>query len=75
MTPVGGGAADITDQDGTWALLRLLDGHIASTGAPDKFRVTFTGGGGGAVFTLSASSVRNPFSLAALRTFRCPAKL
>lgn len=75
MTPVGGGAADITDQDGTWALLRLFDGHIASTGAPDKFRVTFAGAGGTAVFTLSASSVRNPFSLAALRTFRCPAKL
>ena len=31
--------------------------------------------GGSAVFDLAASSVRNPFTLAALRSFRCPAKL
>ena len=75
MTPTGGGAAAITDRDGPWALLRLLDGHIAGGPQPDKFRVTFTGAGGSAVFDLAASSVRNPFTLAALRSFRCPAKL
>ena len=31
--------------------------------------------GGTASFELNASSVRNPFTLAALRTFRCPPKL
>ncbi len=75
MTPTAGGAAAITEQNGPWALLRMLDGHIAGSGQPDKFRVSFAGGGGTAVFDLAASSVRNPFTLAALRSFRCPAKL
>jgi type VI secretion system protein ImpL len=75
MTPIAAGNATILQQDGPWALLRLMDGHIAGTAQPDKFRVTFTGGGGTAAFDLNASSVHNPFSLAALRSFRCPAKL
>ena len=29
----------------------------------------------GAEFELNANSVRNPFTLTALRAFRCPAKL
>ena len=75
MTPTVGGQATINDRDGPWALLRLLDGRIAGSGQPDKFKVTFTGGGGSAVFDLAATSVRNPFTLAALRSFRCPPKL
>ncbi len=75
MTPISGGNGAIMEADGPWALLRLLDGHIASSPLPDKFRVTFTGGGGAGVFDLTASSTRNPFTLAALRSFRCPAKL
>jgi type VI secretion system protein ImpL len=75
MTPTAGGQATINDRDGPWALLRLLDGRIAGTGQPDKFKVTFTGAGGTGVFDLSATSVRNPFSLTALRSFRCPPKL
>jgi type VI secretion system protein ImpL len=74
MTPTGGGNATIIERDGPWALLRLIDGRIAGGAQPDKFRVTFTGGGS-AVFELTASSVRNPFTLSALRSFRCPAKL
>jgi type VI secretion system protein ImpL len=75
MTPAAGGNAMVLEKDGPWALLRLLDGHIAGGSQPDKFRVSFTGGGGVAVFDLNASSVRNPFTLSALRSFRCPAKL
>ncbi len=75
MTPIGAGNATILQQDGPWALLRLMDGHITGTTQLDKFHVTFTGGGGAAAFDLNASSVHNPFSLAALRSFRCPAKL
>ena len=74
MTPTGGGNATILEHDGPWALLRAVDGRIAGGAQPDKFRVTFTGGGA-AVFELRASSVRNPFTLGALRSFRCPAKL
>ena len=74
MTPAAAGSsATIVEKDGPWALLRLLEGRIS--GQADKFRVKFQGGGGTAVFELAASSVRNPFTLTALRSFRCPAKL
>ncbi len=76
MTPASGGNADVRDYTGPWALLRMLDAaKITPTDQPDKFRIQFTGGGGTASFDLIASSVRNPFNLAALRSYRCPAKL
>jgi len=75
LTPTSGGSATVTENDGAWALLRLLDGRTAPSPQPDKFRVTFNGAGGAAVFELTANSVRNPFTLAALRSFRCPAAL
>ncbi len=74
LTPINGNAT-IIETDGPWALLRLVDGRIAGT-APDKFRVTFkTPASGSAVFVLTAGSVRNPFTLSALHTFHCLAKL
>lgn len=76
MTPAGGGAATIIEKDGAWSLLRMLDAaKITPSGQPDKFRLAFTGGGGVAMFELNATSVNNPFTMAALRSFRCPAKL
>ena len=76
LTPANGAAATVVERNGPWALLRLMDaGKVASSGQPDKFRVTFGGKDGNAVFDLNASSVRNPFTLTALRSFRCPAKL
>ncbi len=76
MTPASGGNAEVRDHTGPWALLRMLDAaKIAPTNQPDKFRIAFPGGGGTSTFDLIASSVRNPFNLAALRKFRCPAKL
>ncbi len=76
MTPASGGQGQITERDGPWALLRLLDAaRVVPSGQPDKFRATFTGAGGAATFELNASSVNNPFTLAALRSFRCPPKL
>ncbi len=76
MTPATGGQGQVTERDGPWALLRLLDAERTTpSGQPDKFRITFTGGGGTATFELNASSVNNPFTLAALRSFRCPPKL
>jgi len=74
-TPASG-AATVTEENGPWALLRLLDvAHIATTGQPDKFHVTFNTPAGNAVFELSAASVHNPFSMTALRAFRCPSQL
>ena len=76
MTPASGGNADVHDYTGPWALLRMLDAaRITPTNEPDKFRIQFTGGGGTSTMDLIASSVRNPFNLAALRSYRCPPKL
>ena len=76
MSPAAGGNEQVVEKDGPWALLHLLDvAHITPEGQPDKFRVTFTGAGGTATFELTASSVNNPFTLSALRAFRCPPKL
>jgi type VI secretion system protein ImpL len=66
----------VTEENGPWALLRLLDvAHVTPSGQPDKFRVTFSAPAGNAVFDLNAASVRNPFSMTALRAFRCPPQL
>ncbi len=76
MTPSGTGQATVTENSGPWALLHLLDAaHITPSGQPDKFHVIFTSPAGSAEFELNANSVRNPFTLTALRAFRCPAKL
>ena len=74
-TPASG-AATVVEENGPWALLRLLDtAQVVSAGQPDKFTLTFTAPAGKAVFTLNAASVRNPFSMTALRAFRCPPQL
>ncbi len=76
MTPTAGGNATVIEKDGPWALLRVLDAaKITPSGQPDKFRIAFSGGGGTATFELNANSVNNPFTMAALRSFRCPPKL
>ena len=78
MTPARrrAGARSI-ENNGPWSLLRLLDdAHVTPSGQPDKFHVTFPRAPPAtATFELNASSVRNPFTLAALRAFRCPANL
>jgi type VI secretion system protein ImpL len=76
MTPTAGGNATDIEKDGPWALLRILDAAtVTPSGQPDKFKIAFTGGGGTATFQLNANSVNNPFTLSALRSFRCPPKL
>jgi len=75
-TPANGGAATVIEQNGPWSLLRLLDAaHVAPSGQPDKFHLTFTTPAGSAVFDLNAASVRNPFTMTALRAFHCPPQL
>ena len=76
MTPASGGNASVIEKDGPWSLLRLLDVvKVIPSGQPDKFRLVFSSPAGNATFDLNASSVRNPFTLGALRAFRCPASL
>jgi type VI secretion system protein ImpL len=76
MTPAAGGNATMSQQDGPWALLRMLDTiRVIPSGQPDRFRLVFSSPSGNATFELNASSVRNPFTLDALRAFRCPPSL
>jgi type VI secretion system protein ImpL len=69
---------DGTDQkveaSGPWALFRLVDAaQIASRGAADKFGFSVGQTPDTQVrYELRAGSVTNPFSLEALRRFRCP---
>ncbi|MCF8002687.1 MAG: type VI secretion system membrane subunit TssM [Chromatiaceae bacterium] len=63
-------------EDGAWAWFRLLDrARLRATGQEELFRVTFSLAGLSARFDLRAASVRNPFQLDELRSFRCPERL
>ncbi len=76
ITPNTGGHETVIEKDGPWALLRLMDAaQVQPSGQPDRFRLVFASPEGQAAFELNASSVRNPFTMGALRSFRCPAKL
>jgi len=76
MTPASGGHETVLERDGAWSLLRLLDAaRVIPSGQPDSFKLQFSSPSGVATFALNASSVWNPFTLGALRSFRCPAKL
>jgi len=75
VNPPAGSTAGLV-QEGPWALLRLLDrAKVEPTNAPERIRATFDVDGRKAVFEVTASSVRNPFRLAELHEFRCPAGL
>jgi len=63
-------------RNGAWGWFRLLDrAQLSATGQEELYRVRFALGGMWAKFELRAASVRNPFHLAALRSFRCPERL
>jgi type VI secretion system protein ImpL len=63
------------EEHGAWSLFRLLDrGRLDALG-PDRFTLTFALDGRPVVLDLAASSVVNPFSLSALRSFRCPSRM
>jgi type VI secretion system protein ImpL len=76
ITPATG-KSTVVEKDGPWALLRMLDaGHLTPGGQPDKLHLSFgSPATGTAAFDLNASSVRNPFTMATLRSFKCPQKL
>lgn len=62
--------------EGPWALHRLFDGGRIEPGAsPEHFRVVLDVGGRKAAFEVRTSSVKNPFALAEMRQFACPAGL
>ncbi|KRR19673.1 hypothetical protein CQ13_33490 [Bradyrhizobium retamae] len=62
------------ERSGPWALFRLVDAsRPSSRGAPDRFTITIgRPDRPGVTYELRPESVSNPFSLGALRSFRCP---
>lgn len=71
VTPAGATAGQLIE--GPWALLRLFDARQIEPGrAPERFRSVFDFDGRKATFEITASSVRNPFTLRELGEFSCP---
>ncbi|MGY0576285.1 type VI secretion IcmF C-terminal domain-containing protein [Bradyrhizobium sp. RDM12] len=68
------GTEEKIERSGPWALFRLVDAsRPSSRGAPDRFTITIGGPDRPDVtYELRAESVRNPFSLSVLRSYRCP---
>ncbi len=68
------GTEEKVERSGPWALFRLIDAsRPSSRGAPDRFTITIGRPDRPDVtYELRPDSVSNPFSLGALRSFRCP---
>jgi type VI secretion system protein ImpL len=62
--------------EGQWALHRLFDQATILPGdSPERFRAVINVGGRKATFEVTAGSVKNPFRMQELGSFRCPAGL
>ena len=57
---------------GPWAMFRLFDLAQRKAASEDQFTASFRMGSRAASFDVRVGSVLNPFTLKALRTFRCP---
>ncbi len=66
------GRSSNLQKTGVWALFRLLDGASVSK-AGDALTVRFNVGGRDLQYQINVTSLPNPFTLTALRDFRCPA--
>jgi type VI secretion system protein ImpL len=76
ISPPAPSGRSAISEDGPWALNKLLDkADIQPTNLPERFTVKFQIEGRTATFELRASSVFNPFRLAALERFQCPDRL
>jgi type VI secretion system protein ImpL len=76
LTPPPTSAAGNLMFEGPWALFRMFDQlDIEPTSQPERFFVTFNVEGRKARFEVTANSVVNPFRLADLHAFSCPAQL
>ena len=75
-SPPGASGSSGLVTGGPWALFRMFDRtRIEPGNSPERFRATFTVDGRKAVFDITASSVRNPFTLRELTEFACPTGL
>jgi type VI secretion system protein ImpL len=65
------GQPSVLERRGVWSLFRLLDA-ASPTQKGDRIIASFIVGGQSLRYQFVAGSVQNPFTLPALRTFRCP---
>ncbi|MDT8345343.1 MAG: type VI secretion system membrane subunit TssM, partial [Thermohalobaculum sp.] len=76
FAPEQSGIENAMMREGPWAWFRLLDAaEVRRTNVSDRSRLIFNIGGRISVWQLRAGSALNPFSLPALRSFRCPKSL
>ena len=66
------GRSSVLQKSGVWGLFRLLDGANVSR-AGEALIARFNVGGREVQYQLNVTSLPNPFTLTALRDFRCPA--
>jgi type VI secretion system protein ImpL len=72
--PPSPGTTGVMEATGPWALFRLIgQGSLGGEGSGESYTLSFRQGERSASFALRAGSVLNPFNLAVLRDFRCPA--
>jgi type VI secretion system protein ImpL len=74
VTPEIAGRESRISETGPWGLFRMIR-RAAALNQGDSVGVNFNIGGRNASFNVQASSVLNPFTLAALGEFRCPRAL
>jgi len=77
VEPEGGGFGQparppsTLERQGAWSLFRMLD-SAGAVKRGDRIFATFVVGGQELTYQISVGSVQNPFSLPAIREFRCP---
>ncbi|HEY9101231.1 type VI secretion system membrane subunit TssM [Chitinimonas sp.] len=76
FTGPGGAELGGLSFEGSWALFRALDrAQITPSAQPERFIVSFDVNGKKVQYEVTSASVQNPFRLAELSQFACPAKL
>jgi type VI secretion system protein ImpL len=68
------GTPSVLERTGPWALFRLIDAS-SPVQRGDRIIASFIVGGRELQYQLTAGSVHNPLTLAALREFHCPSGL
>ena len=73
-TELPGAPPSVLERNGPWSLFKMLD-VAATSGRAEKITAGFLVGGRELQYQITTGSSRNPFTLSALREFRCPSGL
>ncbi len=74
VVQVEGQRPAVLARDGQWSLFRMIQAGSPSLRG-DRLIVSYVVGGRELTYQIAAGTTRNPFTLAALRQFRCPSGL